>query len=220
MKALLLGATGLIGKETLAQLRTDTRFEKVLVLARKDGVSDDRVTWRKTDFDGDETYARLTSDAIDVVFCCMGTTIKQAGSREAFTRVDYEYPMRVANALRASAAKVRFALVSSVGADATSSSFYLRTKGELERELGKMGFASVEIMQPSLLLGAREESRVGEVVSTVLMRPLGMLMRGPLAKYHAIEGKDVARALIASVTQPAQGAVTVHQYAKLMGMKA
>jgi uncharacterized protein YbjT (DUF2867 family) len=216
MKALLLGATGLVGKETLAQLSADTRFEKVLVLARKPGRSDVRVEWRRADFDAADTYERLVGDAIDAVFCCLGTTIKQAGSQEAFRRVDYEYPMRTARALRGRAGGVRFALVSAVGASIDSSVFYLRTKGELERDLGTLGFLSLDIFRPSLLLGAREGTRAGEAFSIALMRPLGALMVGPLAKYHPIHGSIVAGALIGGVYRQPPTPVSVHFYPEML----
>ena len=212
MRALLLGATGLIGKETLAQLRGDTRFEKVIVLARRPGESDDQIEWRTSDFDAASTWQRLASDGLDAVFCCLGTTMKQAGSKDAFRRVDYEYPMHAAEALSARASRVRFALVSSVGADAGSSTFYLRTKGELERDLAKLGFDGLEVFQPSLLLGARDGTRGAEAFASAVMRPLSVLMRGPLKKFHAIEGKTVASALIASVTRPAKAPVSVYLF--------
>jgi len=218
MKALLLGATGLIGKETLAQLQADNRFDHVLVLARKDGASQGKVEWRKVDFKDDATYTRLTDDPIDAVFGCLGTTLAEAGSKDAQRFVDYEISVRVGEALRGRAPHIRFALVSAVGASAESAVFYSRTKGELERDLGKMGFGSLEIMQPSLLLGERKDARSGEKVASMVMKPLGALLVGPMKKYRAIEGKTVASALIGSVARPAKAPISVYHYAEMLNM--
>lgn len=217
MNALLLGATGLIGAETLSLLRADPAFTRVLVLARREGASDTRVQWRKVDFDSAETYGRLVEEPIDTVFCCLGTTMRQAGGKEAFRRVDYEYPMRVVDALRPRAGTIRFLLVSSVGAEARSPAFYLKTKGELERDVSAAGFRSAEIFQPSMLLGAREGSRSSEAVFGSLMRPFGFLMAGPISRYHAIEGAQVARALVACARREPTSPVVVHQYREMAG---
>lgn len=216
MNALLLGATGLIGNETLSLLRTDARFGHVLVLARRDGASEGKVEWRTVDFGSDAPYAALQADPIDVVLCCLGTTMKQAGSRDAFRFVDHGIPMRVASALRPRASEIRFGLVSAVGANPRSAVFYSRTKGELERDLEAIGFGSLEILRPSLLLGHREAGRRGERVAEAVMGPLGAVMVGPLARYRAIAARDVARALIAAVTRPPKAPVGVHLYADMM----
>lgn len=215
MNALLLGATGLIGRETLALLRADPAFSRVLVLARRDGPSDAKVEWRTVDFDAPETYTRLAAEPVDVVFSCLGTTRKQAGNQEVYRRVDHTYPMRVVDALRPRADRVRFFLVTSIGAAVTSPSPYLRLKGELERDVAGAGFRSVEVFQPSMLLGAREGERSREATYGAWMSAFGFLMVGPLSAYHPIEGAQVARAMVACAKREPTGVLTVHRYREM-----
>ena len=157
---------------------------------------------------------------VDDVFCAIGTTMKKAGSRAAFRHVDFELPLRVAE-LAVSVGAKRLALVSSVGADAGSSNFYLRTKGELEDALAKLPLASLHIFRPSLLLGDRDESRPGEAIASVVSRATKGLLVGRLRKYRPIEADQVARAMVAAMlapdpTPPRQ----VHEHDAILGLAA
>jgi uncharacterized protein YbjT (DUF2867 family) len=135
--------------------------------------------------------------AVDHVYCALGTTMKQAGSRAAFRRVDHDYPLDVARLTRAAGAR-HFALVSALGADAGSRVFYNRVKGEVERELARIGFPGVTIARPSLLLGDRAERRLGEEVG----KWLGVLTP---KRWRPIEARKVAAALVRAAKEERPG---------------
>jgi len=124
-------------------------------------------------------------------------TIKQAGSKEAFRRVDYAYPLALGRASRRYGA-ARFVIVTAMSASERSMMFYSRVKGETERDLAALGLSRLVVLRPSLLLGERTESRPGERLAIALSRPLGAIMIGPLAKYRAIDSRDVASAMISA----------------------
>ncbi len=193
--ALLLGASGLIGGHCLELLLADSEYAHVTILVRKPlSQAHPKLTQQVVDFD------RLTevADAFRVqdVFCCLGTTIKTAGSQEAFRKVDFTYPVESAR-LAVQQGATQFLLVSSLGANAKSSVFYSRTKGEVERAVAASDLSSVQIFRPSLLLGQRAEVRSGEVMAEKLSSALSFLLVGPLRKYRPIEARNVAAAMIA-----------------------
>lgn len=134
--------------------------------------------------------------AADDAYCCLGTTLRAAGSRAAFERVDYHMVVDFARAVHAAGVK-RFFLVSSLSADARSPIFYSRVKGRTEQALREVGFEALHILRPSLLLGSRGEKRVVEDIAQGLAPLLNRLMAGPLAKYRAVRAEDVAAALLA-----------------------
>jgi uncharacterized protein YbjT (DUF2867 family) len=143
--------------------------------------------------------------AVDHVFCCLGTTIKKAGSQEAFRRVDLEYPLTAARVALDAGAR-QFVIVTAVGANSRSPIFYNRVKGELEDALRSLAFPDgITVLHPSLLLGERTETRAGEAVASVFMRATRPLFGGPLARYRAIEGIEVARAMLRSADSPTPG---------------
>jgi uncharacterized protein YbjT (DUF2867 family) len=145
------------------------------------------------DFDELNQFSqRLTAD---VVFCCLGTTIKTAGSEQNFRKVDYTYCLELAKAAKTQGAK-QFILVSSLGADDKSSNFYLRTKGEIENAIAALNFDAFCILRPSMLLGDRKETRIGETIGKFFMQATGFLFAGPLKKYKAIDAKTVARCMV------------------------
>jgi uncharacterized protein YbjT (DUF2867 family) len=192
--ALVLGATGLVGGFCLDELLADARYDRIQVLSRRPtGRQSERLEEHLCDLSEMERYGDRF--AVDAVFCCLGTTIRKAGSREAFRIVDLEYPETAAR-LAAERGASHYLLVSSVGADSSSRVFYSRVKGEVEEAVSRFGFRSVVIARPSLLLGQRSERRAGEVVASMLMRPLSPLMVGPLARYRPIQARTVARALV------------------------
>jgi len=191
---LLLGATGLIGTSLLDLLLEDPGYRSVTVLTRRPlGRAHPKLIEVVCSLDRPETYQEHV--AVDDVFCCLGTTMKKAGSREAFRKVDLEYPVSVAR-LASSAGASQYLIVTAVGADPSSSLFYNRTKGEVEAALRALPFASgVKIFRPSMLLGDRSEARPLERATAAFMSATGSLFAGPLRRYRAISGADVARAM-------------------------
>lgn len=201
--ALIAGASGLVGGYLLNLLCNDVTFSKVKVVTRKPlELNKEKISEIVVDFDSLNQFSqRLTAD---VVFCCLGTTIKTAGSQEKFRKVDFTYCLELAKAVKAQGAK-QFILVSSLGADAKSGNFYLRTKGEIEEAIAALNFDSFCIMRPSMLLGDRKETRVGESIGKVFMQATGFLFAGPLKKYKAVEALTVARCMAAIVKKPEKG---------------
>jgi uncharacterized protein YbjT (DUF2867 family) len=158
-----------------------------------------KLTQRTVDF------ARLESEALpsaEDAFCCLGTTIKKAGSQEAFRAVDHDAVLAFAKAARKAGAR-RFLLVSALGANPSSRVFYNRVKGETEEDLKAVGFESLIILRPSLLLGDRAESRPGEHAAIVVSKVLGPLLR-PFSG-RPIEARTVARAMLALARDAANG---------------
>ena len=201
---LLAGATGLVGGLTLRRLLENRRFAgTVFAPSRRElGLSDGRLVTLQTDFlsaqsDADLSAAinRHPAHHLDAYISCLGTTIKTAGSREAFIAVDRDLVLRMAQLAFDQGAR-HAVLVSSVGASRQSGNFYLRVKGEVEDELEKIGFDRLDVLQPGLLLGARAERRPGEALAQVLA-PLGNpALFGKLRRYRAIEADAVARAIV------------------------
>ena len=137
-------------------------------------------------------------------FCCLGTTIKTAGSKEKQYVIDHDYVVEFAKGCLQAGVK-RFAVVSSIGANDRSSNFYLRTKGEMERDLKTIPFKGLYIIQPSFLLGARKEFRTGEKTAIAIMKVLNPLMAGRLKKYRGIEASSVAGSMISNVLHAEDG---------------
>lgn len=190
MKAAIAGATGFIGSQLLELLKDDAVIGSVQVLSRRPL----DLPTKFTVIQGDLLQPALTGP-LDVAFCALGTTMAVAGSKEAFYRVDHDLVLAFAKAAKANGAE-KFVLVSSIGADAGSSNYYLKVKGEAESDLRALGFRSLIILQPSLLMGERREFRFGERVGQGAMSLLGPLMLGPLAKYRGIHGRTVANAML------------------------
>ncbi|WP_270168760.1 NAD(P)H-binding protein [Paenibacillus sp. SYP-B4298] len=196
--AVVAGATGLIGQELVQQLLEHPAYSQVVALVRRElGMSHPKLLQQMLSFDQleDEVEGRWLQGAD--VYCALGTTIKKAGSQEAFRRVDYTYPLALGRAARRHDAAC-LVIVTAMGASARSNIFYSRVKGEVERDLSALKLKRLVVMRPSLLLGERAEKRPGEHAASAAYRLLGGLMIGPLAKYKAIEGREVARAMIAA----------------------
>lgn len=199
--ALLVGATGLVGGHCLRRLLADPGYGRVTVLARRPtGVAHERLDERVVDF---ERLAEVQVEADDLL-CCLGTTIKAAGSQAAFRRVDHDLVVEVGRLARAGGAR-RVGLVSSVGADAGASAFYLRTKGEAERDLAAVGWESLEVLRPSFLVGERRERRSAEALGIAVTARAAGLLLGPLRRYRPISADVVAAALIAAVRRGEPG---------------
>lgn len=201
--ALLLGATGLIGGHVLRLLLADDAYSRVVTLGRKPRArAHAKLSQHAVNFDKLDEHAALFQ--ADDVFCCLGTTIKRAGSQEAFRRVDFTYVAESAKTARQQGAK-QFLLVSSLGADARSSVFYSRVKGEVEAAVSELEFDGVQIFRPSLLLGERAAVRAGEKFAEKIAGLFSFAFVGPLKKYRPIEARTVAAAMVSVAKQHPRG---------------
>lgn len=190
------GATGLVGRETVRALLAEPAFVRVVAWTRRpSGLHDPRLDERIVDFE--QLEAAFAHSLTEAAVCCLGTTIKTAGSKERFRRVDYEYVLAFARAARRAGAK-HFVVVTALGANPRSALFYNRVKGELEESLAALPFESLSIVRPSLLLGERAELRVGERLFTPLARVLPR-------RYRGIQAGTVARAIVHLLNEPRQG---------------
>ena len=220
---LLAGASGLVGGHVLARLLAAPAGPRVLAPVRRPlSVAHPRLDAVVVDLAGDvvalRERLRAAAPTVSAYVCCLGTTIRDAGSREAFVDVDRELVLRLADVARDLGAR-HAVLVSSVGASAQSGNFYLRVKGEGERGLAALGFDRVDVLRPGLLLGERAQHRRGEAIARRLAPAFNPLLRGRLARYRAIPADDVAAAAVALLSQDTDG-VFVHEHASLSGLAA
>lgn len=216
--AVVAGATGLIGKELVQLLLIEQRYSSVTVLVRQPtGISHPKLHEMVIDFEKMEQSDMVLSGAD--VFCVLGTTIKKAGSQEAFRQVDYVYPLGLGRMAKSQGAR-QFLIVTSMGANSFSKNFYIRVKGDIERDLQELGLPSLQFFRPSLLLGEREEFRFGERMGAAVSCVISPLLAGSLKKYKPIQGQSVAKAMIHAAQKDITG---VHIYesdqiAKLSGV--
>jgi uncharacterized protein YbjT (DUF2867 family) len=212
---LVLGATGLVGGHLVRLLLAAPETSRVTVVGRRAlGLADPKLTEVVGDLGRPETFAEHL--AVDHLFCCLGTTIKKAGSQEAFRKVDLDYPLAVARA--GSASVGQYLIVTAVGADPTSSLFYNRVKGEVEDGLRAIPFpGGLRIFRPSMLLGERGERRPAERVAAGMMRATRGMFVGGLTRYRPIEAEAVARAMWHAALEPA-GGVQVYEGKSLFAM--
>lgn len=197
--ALVVGATGLVGRHLVDLLLDDERFKTVTILVRRpSGRNHSRLTEHVVDFDDEESWAHLLTG--DVLFSAMGTTRKAAGSQDAQYRVDVAYQLEVAYAAAGFGTK-RYVLVSAAGADDHSRFFYPRIKGELEKAVLSLGFDHVTILRPSILEGQRSDSRFMEQLGAKLVRFFGHFSRRA-RRYRPIHANIVAQAMIRAALYP------------------
>lgn len=192
--AVVAGATGLTGSALIQQLRADPHYTRVIALVRKPGnvrtdakVQEQIVNYSKLQWPAGSAPA-------DHAFCCLGTTIRVAGSQAAFCAVDFDAVLAFAQMVKGAGAQY-LGVISALGADAQSRVFYNRVKGEMEQTVGQLGIACTHLLRPSLLLGPRQERRPGERAGIVAARLITPLLQGLLRKYRPIEVQQVARAL-------------------------
>ena len=207
---LVAGASGVVGARLLRHLLDDPRVGRVTAVGRRTlPERHARLVSAVADLGDAASIGRVCPDEVDVAFCCLGTTIRQAGSKAAFRAVDHDAVVAFAMAAKRHGAE-RFLLVSSMGAAASSSNFYLRTKGEAEDDAQKIGFSSFVTVRPSILddEGARRDSRPGEKLGLAVMRVLSPVI-GAQSKYAAIKADVVARALVQLGLEPQAGGARV-----------
>ncbi len=202
--ALVVGSSGLVGSALVRHLFHTPEYWHVTTLVRRpQPIANPKLEQVVVDFDRLEEHAERFQ--VDDVFCCLGTTIRKAGSREAFRKVDYEYPLRVAELCREAGAR-QFLMITALGANPHSRIFYNQVKGEVEQAVRGVGLPALHIFRPSLLLGHRTELRPGEAAAALLSRPLRPLMLGPLRRYRPVEAEVVARAMVAVALRDEAGA--------------
>ncbi len=202
--ALLFGATGLVGGLVLKRLLALPEWQQVTVIGRRaPDVSHEKLRFVEADLAQLERH--IGEFSVTDVFCCLGTTLKQAGSKEAFARVDLDFC--VAAATQAKAAGVqRFLMISAVNASRQGISFYARTKGEAEHRIAKLGLPCVVFIQPSLLKGKRSEHRLGEEIGLTTLAAVMPLVRWSQADWLPIEAQTVADAMVvAALSGPSSG---------------
>lgn len=196
--AVIVGASGMVGHELTLQLLEDERYKKVVVLVRKPlAIDHEKLEERRYDFDWPNADLVIG----DELFCCLGTTIKAAGSQTAFRKVDYDYVLETAKIALANGTK-KMAMISSMGADEDSKVFYSRIKGEIEAALQELNYEACYILRPSLLMGARNELRMGELVGKLAMTAFSFAIPN---KYKGIESKQVAKAMIGAMNSEKTG---------------
>jgi uncharacterized protein YbjT (DUF2867 family) len=192
--AIVAGASGLVGAHCLRRLLASGLHEHVVAFVRGPlNVTHKRLEQRTIDY---ERLGRMSAfPRVQDVFCCLGTTMKKAGSEEAFRKIDFEYVVRLAETSLRTGAD-HFYLVSAVGADSKSRIFYSRVKGEAEDSVAKLGFAGLHIFRPSFLVGHRPEKRPGEEFGIAAARFFSIALVGPARKYRPIKADTVARAMV------------------------
>ncbi len=202
----LVGSTGAVGQQVLQVLNKESQVDKIITITRK--LSLNQLSKEENHVIDFSQLANLKEKIkADVFICCLGTTIKVAGSQAGFKKVDLDYVVEFGKLAETVSAK-KLLVVSSVGADAQSSIFYNRIKGEMENELKKLKIPSLEIFQPSLLIGVRTESRPGESFAQLIAPIISPLLQGSLKKYRPIKITDVARAICIRATSESQKKIT------------
>ena len=203
--ALVVGSTGLVGEHLLGLLLADSRYEKVIALSRKSlEINHSKLSNVVVDFNKLNEY----SDQLKAndIFCCLGTTMKQARSKEAFRKVDFEYPLELAKITKTLGAQ-QYLLVTALGANTKSSFYYNRVKGEVEEAIGQLGFKSYHIFRPSFLQGNRKEKRPGEEATHTFFKVFGFLVSN---RFKGIDSIKVARAILATAKEE-RGGPHIHE---------
>ena len=199
--ALIIGATGLVGGKIVNQLKDAKFYSKIVLLVRqKSEFNHMKFEERIVDFENIEASLIKGDD----IFCAIGTTKKKAGSKENQYKIDCEYPYKIAQIAKENNAK-QFILVSSIGADYNSSNFYLRTKGELEKKISELNFETFIILRPSIILGQRNEFRLGETIGIFFITLFSPLFFGSLKKYKGVRASAIASRMVIVANQNLKG---------------
>ncbi len=197
MNVMVLGATGLTGAAVVEKLLARPEVTSVVALVRHVTEQDHpKLSQHEVDFDHLEASAGLF--AVDAIICCLGTTLKKAGSRAQFRKVDFDYSLDAASLGRAAGARVLI-LMSAIGASSASTIFYNRVKGELEDAVRELNYPYLSVYHPSLLLGDRREHRTAEALGMKLMPWVNRALLGPLEKYRGVDASTVAQAMVNEV---------------------
>lgn len=191
--AVVLGASGLVGSKLVDVLLKSKEYSKVIIFVRKKiELSNSKLIQYSIDFNSIDLYTEYIKG--DDFFCCIGTTIKKAKTRENFMKIDYNYPVKFAEIAKENGMK-NFLLITSIKANPKSSNYYLKTKGILEKRIQEMKFSGTFIFRPSILLGKRKEIRIGEKVGGIILSFFSIFLLGRLKKYKPIQAAQVAYAM-------------------------
>ncbi|AZT85894.1 NAD-dependent epimerase/dehydratase family protein [Marinobacter sp. NP-4(2019)] len=221
MTVTVLGATGLTGAAVVKGLLARDEVASVVTPVRR---ATDRqhpkLIQREVDFDRLDDHADLFQ--ADVIVCCLGTTIRKAGSQQAFRHVDYDYPLKAAELGRSRGTRA-FVLMSAIASSSSSTVFYNRVKGELEDSIGGLGYPFLSIYRPSLLLGDRREHRTAEALGMKAMPLVNRALIGPLERFRGIDAETVARAMVNEVcgltsATDGEGLVRIHEYPDIVAL--
>jgi uncharacterized protein YbjT (DUF2867 family) len=214
--ALIVGASGLVGEQLLSLLLRSAHYHKVIALVRQPlALEHDKLQQYLINFENLEEQLNSHFDShfsvvgdknaeqlkVDHIYCTLGTTIKKAGSKQAFYQVDHDYPLTLANYFHQQGASL-FAVVSAIGANKNAKVFYNQVKGKLEANLTDIGYQHLAVFRPSMLVGDRKEYRLAEHLGTIFMKAFAAIIP---KKYQVIEVKKVANAMIAFADEPQQG---------------
>jgi uncharacterized protein YbjT (DUF2867 family) len=201
--ALIAGASGLIGGHCLTLLLENENYSNVISIGRRAlEVTHPKLQQHVVDFNELESYRELFK--VNHVFCCLGTTIKTAGSKEKFRLVDYVFPIKMAQLAQSNGVEV-YSIITAMGANAKSSIFYNQVKGEVENELKTLDIPAIHVLQPSLLLGDRKESRTGEAIAQAIFKVINPIFVGKLKQFKGIPGKRVAEKMVALANNGSKG---------------
>lgn len=191
--AIIAGATGLVGQSLINLLIAGDAYAKIYVLTRRSlHLAHPKLEIEQINFD--QVAECYFNDPIDDVYCALGSTIKKAGSKKAFRKVDLDYVVALAQWGAIHHIK-SFSVVSSIGASPTAANFYLRTKGQMEQAVINTGIPAIYIFRPSMLTGHRHEFRLNEKLSLPIIKALTPFMKGKWEKYRPIAGSQVANAM-------------------------
>lgn len=190
--SIIVGSTGLVGGNVIKVL--SNKKQRAVALTRRSIPNlPPNITEMIIDFDAFEKNGSLPS--CNNVFICLGTTIKTAGSKENFRKVDIDYCLSIARKAKESGAET-LSLISSIGANSSSKNFYLKTKGELEESIQRLGFSTVNIFRPSFLVGERSEKRLAEKIAINLAKIMDLFLIGTASKYRSVKAESLAKTMV------------------------
>jgi len=203
--ATIIGATGMIGNYLFEALLKDDYFNTVRIVVRHPYQKiNPKMEVKLVDFNDAESF-KLALEGSNTIFCCIGTTQKKVnGDNSLYRKIDFDIPLKAARFGKEIGCE-KFVIITSVGANSHSSTFYLKLKGELENAIHSMGLDTVHIMQPSMLLGDRKEQRTGEGLLQGSTKLMSGLFFGSMRKYKAIHGKTVAAAMLNAAKKDEKG---------------
>jgi uncharacterized protein YbjT (DUF2867 family) len=205
-KAIIAGASGLIGSKLLDILLAQPDYAEVLIIGRKKNkIKNTKITQLIVEFEHLDHYAPSITG--DVIFCCLGTTKKVTPNLAEYRKIDHDYPLQLAE-LAFKKGIGQYHLVSALGANSKSSNFYTKMKGDTEDDIKKVGLNNLHIYEPSLLIGYRKRSRPFERIAIVIMKIISPLLQGRLKKYRAIKAIDVAKAMYKQSLKHTSGVFT------------